>query len=169
VNFPLPPPRRWDFQAPPGVGVTEMLGGQGGGPRFFHNPDRPIIGLAWSRDEWAGESALGSLQPLYDKAEVPERDFNREQAIEWAKDGYVLGGLAVDANQFVNAVRPKWVSQKDGQLDWTNAYDGNWLGDPTGRPARDLGGQGAEVVGIAVRQGLVVDSVGLLLKQPPPQ
>ena len=162
--FPRPPGMAWDFQAPAGADVTEMLGGIGGGPRFYSHPDRsPVIGFGWSLDEWGGETALGSLQPLYHEGEKPERDFRREPTIVWARPGYVLGSVSVDANQYVNAVKAKWVKTKGGQLDWTDTYESEWLGEPTGRPNRELGGQGKEVIGIAVKQGLVVDSVGLIV------
>lgn len=165
-NFPRPAGMAWDFQAPADADVTEMLGGFGGGPKFYSHPDRsPVIGLSWSLDEWGGETALGSLQPLFHQDETPERDFRREPSIVWARPDYVLGSLSVDANQYVNAVKAKWVKSNGGKLDWTDTYESDWLGEPTGRPLRELGGEGKEVLGIASRQGLVVDSVGLILKR----
>jgi hypothetical protein len=167
-NFQPPGMPPWQFQAPPNSEVTEMLGGQGGGPKFYSDPaGSPVIGLAWSLDEWGGETALGNLQPLYQRDEQPEREFHREPMIEWAREGYVLGGLTVDANNYVNGVKATWVKRNGGQLDWTDTYESNWLGEATGRPTRDLGGEGTEVIGIALREGLVVDSVGLILKPQP--
>jgi hypothetical protein len=62
-------------------------------------------------------------------------------------------------------VKAKWVKFDGDKLDWNDTYESEWLGQATGRPARDLGGEQAEIIGIACRQGAVLDSVGLILKK----
>ncbi|HEX5104142.1 MAG TPA: hypothetical protein VFV87_10045, partial [Pirellulaceae bacterium] len=88
----------WEFHAPADVQVTEFVGGRGGGPRFYVDPQRrPVIGLAYSTDNWGGQQVIGSLAPVYDAHDVPENDFRRETHVVRAKEGYVVGGLEVDA------------------------------------------------------------------------
>jgi hypothetical protein len=59
--------REWDFHQPADAQVSEMVGGPGGGPRYYYDANRrPVIGLAFTTGEWFGEQCIKSLVPLYD-------------------------------------------------------------------------------------------------------
>jgi hypothetical protein len=158
--------REWDFHPPADARSTEMVGGHGGGPRFYYDDiRRPVIGLAFSTDEWFGQQAIRALVPLYDDHSPPPEDHFHPLVPVRGKEGYVVGGLEVDSGEFVNAVRIKFVRRTDKGLDPSDTYQSDWLGTPTpGRETRQLLGEGEEVLGIAARQGIILDSVGLLFR-----
>jgi hypothetical protein len=158
--------RDWDVWQPPDAQVTEMVGGHGGGPRYYYDADRrPVIGLAFTTGEWSGEKCIQSLAPLYDDRVPPPDGFEVRVPVR-GKEGYVVGGLEVDAGKYVNAVRIIFVRRTDQGLDLSDMYESDWLGTPTpDRESRKLAGQGEEIIGVAIRQGIIVDSVGLLYRQ----
>ena len=163
--------REWDFQQPPDAQITEQVGGPGGGPRYYYDANRrPVIGVAFTTGEWFGEQCIESLVPLYDDRVPPPDGFEVRVPVR-GKEGYVVGGLEVDADKFVNAVRIIFVRRTDQGLDLSDTYQSDWLGKPTpGRELRKLAGEGEEIIGIAAHQGIILDSVGLLYKpavQPP--
>lgn len=83
-----------------------------------------------------------------------------------AKSGYAVGGLVVDADQFVNAVQPIFMKLRtDGTLDPSDRYDGPWLGQPSGKPTRTIDGRGAKVIGVHGRGAAVLDAVGLVFER----
>ena len=156
---------------PPGALVTEFAGGRGGGLHYsFDRNGRPAIGLAYTVDNHAGQSVLGTLEALFDDQPVRRHHFGNVMQVVRAKEGYVVGGLEVDAEEFVNAVRVTFVKRTEQGLDLSDTYQSEWLGTPTaGREPRKLAGAGEEVVGVAAHQGLILDSVALLYKprRPP--
>jgi hypothetical protein len=158
--------REWDFRPPADAQLTEMLGGRGGGPRYYYDANRrPVIGLAFSTGEWFGQQAVKSLVPLYDDRPPPPDHFDPLRPVR-GKEGYVVGGLEVDSDEYVNAVRITFVRKTDHGLDLTDTYQSDWLGTPTpGRDPQKLLGEGEEIVGVAMRQGIVLDSVGLLYRE----
>jgi hypothetical protein len=164
--------REWDFQPPADAQLTEMLGGHGGGPRYYYDANRsPVIGVAYSTGDWFGQKVVKALVPIYDDRPPRPDHFDPVVPIR-GKEGYVVGGLEVDAAEYVNAVRVTFVRKTDAGLDLADTYQSEWLGTPTpGRDTRKLAGEGELVVGIAVRQGIAIDSVGLLLKpaEKPPE
>jgi hypothetical protein len=140
---------------------TELLGGNGGGP--FHQiapKDGLLLGVHYRLSEWGGQQVVNSLRCVFDGDTGPE---NGEQTVS-APEGYAVGGLIVDADKYVNAVQLVFLRVKpDGTLDAADTHTSEVIGAPTGRPTRTLAGDGAQVIGLHGRKGLIVDSVGLVL------
>jgi hypothetical protein len=157
--------REWDFHQPPDAQVTEMVGGRGGGPRYYYDANRrPLIGLAFSTDEWFREQVIRDLVPLYDDRPPPPDRFHPLTPVR-GKEGYVVGGLEVDSGEYVNAVRIIFVKRTDQGLDLSDTYESDWLGTPApNREPQKLAGEGEEIIGVAARQGIILDSVGLLYR-----
>jgi hypothetical protein len=54
-------------------------------------------------------------------------------------------------------------AQPDGRLDPKDSYTSDWLGRPSGREPKVVGGKGQAVVGVHGRRGAVIDAIGLVL------
>jgi len=155
---------------PPGAESTQLVGGEGGGRRWFYDRQgRQPVGMAYAIDDhWDdAKPVLKALQPIFDR---------QGQAREWngdplttvaAKEGYVVDGLLVDAGKYVNAVKVVFVRQNGERLDWTDSYESDWLGVPRGTEPVKLGGEGQFVLGIEAHQGLVLDAVALIVRPEP--
>ena len=170
IDLPGPRPRdrgpKWEFQPPPETKQTELAGRQQGLRRFYSDPQlRPVLGFSYSTREWFGEQVIALLVPLYDERDPPPPHFNVRQEVVRAKEGYVVGGLEVDAQKYVNAVRINFVRRTDQGLDLSDTYQSDWLGTPTGREPQTLSGEGQQVLGIAALQSLALDGVGLIYRQ----
>ena len=155
---------------PAGATTTEIVGGAGGGERqLLDSQLRPLVGVAFEIDEhWDNEGqVLSTLQPIFDAgAPVSEIDGRPEQ-VEIAKEGYVVGGLLVDASKYVNAVKVVYVRRNGESLDLSDTYESEWLGKPRSGEPRKLAGDGQMVLGLQVKQGLVLDAVGLIVRPAP--
>jgi hypothetical protein len=111
---------------------------------------------------WGGRERVGSLEPLFANGAAAGRD------VIVARDGYALGALQVDADQYVDAVALVFMRvSSDGDLDPADNYTSEWIGSPTGNATRTLGGDGTRVIGICGRGAAVLDSVGLVLDEGP--
>jgi hypothetical protein len=140
---------------------TELLGGSGGGKYELTDPSgKPLVGFRFTLKEWGREKTFKQLEPVFETS----ADAAGAEGVVVAKDGYAVGALLVDADQFVNAVQVVFMRISNGQLQPDDSYQSDWIGTPTGRPAKQLGGSGAKVLGIHGGKGLVVDSVGLILE-----
>jgi hypothetical protein len=122
---------------------------------------------------WAGRTAIGLLDPLYDRgasasAGPPAPGFQRFPAAAQkvvAREGYAVGGLVVDVDEYVSAVQPVFMRLRpDGKLDTADRYSGPWLGNPAGKREQLIDGRGAKVIGIHGRGAAVVDAVGLVFE-----
>ena len=147
----VPPPSK------PGD-TSELVGGPGGGPfRNVSPTGESVIGFRHSLGSWAGESALRQLDPLY------SRDARGVGEAIWAREGYAVGGLNVDAGQFVNAVRIVFMRvTTDDRLDPSDSYTSEWIGQPTGGEPTSMGGTGARVTGVHGRRAAILDAIGLV-------
>jgi hypothetical protein len=80
-----------------------------------------------------------------------------------AREGYVVGGLVVDAKEFVFALKVIFVRQKpDGTIDPKDSYQSDWIGSPSGGPTKTLDAKGAKVIGIHGRRTAVIGAIGLV-------
>jgi hypothetical protein len=139
---------------------TERLGGPGGGERPIVDPElRPVIGFRLSPGQWDGEDVIKELYPLYDANEVAPAD----ESMELARDGYVVGGLVVIADKYVNAVQVVFMRYDGERIDPNDNYRSEWIGARTNQPPRILGGDGRKVLGTFGGKGLILNSLGLLL------
>ena len=89
---------------PPGMdspqpGDTELVGGVGGSPFRKVQPGGLLLGVRYALGSWAGIEALGAVEPI----------FRREEAgptqASLAKEGYAVGAMNVQADQYVLAVQ----------------------------------------------------------------
>lgn len=141
---------------------SKLIGNPEGGSSFRSvNPQgKAIIGFSYSMGSWDGVAAIRDLTPLYDQS--PPR--GRSVAVT-AKAGYAVGGLKIDAPQYVSAVQIVFYRVKeDGQLDTTDAYTSEWLGKPSGKDAPLIDGAGKKTIGVFGRRGAVIDAVGLVFE-----
>ena len=106
---PIPPPGQ--PARSPGQ-RTQLVGGSGGFAfEASHPQQQAAIGFRYALGNWAGTEGLSQLQPLY--ASEPDAP---NQVV--ARDGYIVAGLEVDADQFVEAVRILFARQTaDGRIE----------------------------------------------------
>lgn len=138
---------------------TELIGGSGGSTFFTARGAQPVLGFVYRPASWAGKQALGLLEPFYQR--------NAPSALQSvvAKEGYAVGGLIVDAQEYVSAVKVVFVRlQADGRPNPADTYTSDWIGHPTGGPTRTLDAKGAKVIGVHGRRAAVLDAIGLLLE-----
>ena len=156
------------FAAPPATAPAaatvpgeagEVVGGKGGFVFKSASPSgQPVVGFRVATGQWAGKKALSSLEPLFDRS-APLGAWGVV-----AKDGYVVGGLEIDAADLVYAVKVVFMRQNaDGSLDAADTYTSDWLGTPSGNAAQKLTSGDQPIVGIHGRKGAVMDAVGLVL------
>jgi hypothetical protein len=143
-----------------GVGRrTEMIGGSGGAPFELVGLGDPVVGFDYAVGQWAGKKALARLNPVFQRRNGPA------STRVVAKEGYVVGGLEVDAPEFVSAVRIVFVRLgSDQRPNPADSYSSDWLGEPSGRPAQTIQSNGAKVIGVCGRRAAVVDAIGLVLE-----
>lgn len=151
---------------PPGSELSPMLGGPGGGENVHVDPaGRLPVGLAYLVDEnWDRRPTLKEVQPLYSRDQRPVDWRGIPLSTVVAKEGYAIGGLIVDADQYVHALKVIFMRDKDGQLDSRDSYESDWLSTPTGREPTKLGGDGRAVLGLKTKQGIVLDGLGVVLR-----
>jgi hypothetical protein len=108
---------------------------------------------------WAGEPALRSLTPIFDR----RRPAGAKAVV--ARAGYAVGGMNVHAPKYVSAIQLVFMRVgDDGRLDPSDSYTSDWIGKPAGGPPEKLGGGGRKVIGIKGRRAAVLDAVGLVLE-----
>jgi hypothetical protein len=135
---------------------TALVGGPRGGPfRLVSPTGAPMLGLRCTIRKWMREDCIGMVEPLF--AAAPGGPL-----AVLAKPGYAVGALEVDAASFVNAARVVFVRLEGGKPNPADSYRSEWLGTPTGRPAQTVDAQGARVVGLCGRRGLVINAIGLV-------
>jgi hypothetical protein len=148
--------------APSAGRQTELLGGSGGSPFEKTSPTRqPVLGVRFRMGNWGGRQRVGSLEPLFSRGTAAAaRD------VILARDGYALGALEVDADEYVDAVALVFMRRApDGNLDPSDSYTSEWIGSPTGNPTRTISGEGTQVIGICGRGAAIMDAVGLVLDE----
>ena len=139
-----------------------LAGGTGGQPFRAASPDgQPVIGFRHTLGSWAGQQAIGKLEPLFTRQSSP----GTGEAL-LARDGYAVGAIEVDAGQFVHAVRVVFMRiTPEGRLDPDDTYTSDWLGHPAGNTPKTLGGTGEKVIGVRGRGAAVLDAVGLVFEE----
>lgn len=144
----------------PAVGRDGILaGGSGGSPfRALSDSNQPLLGMTWIAGEWAGQRAIAHLEPLFER----DAAIDGEQSA-LAPEGFAVGGIDVEADEFVFAVRLIYMRIKpDGRLDAGDTRMSSWLGFPAGRVVERLSGESAVSIGIHGRGAAVLDAVGLV-------
>lgn len=159
---PAPNPLRPAPSQSASANKTELIGGTGGSAFEVVPPNHvPIVGFRFRLGNWGGKSAVAQLDPV-NQREAPVRS----GSLVIAREGFVVGGIQVDAEDLVQAVRVIFVKRADdGTLDKTNYYFSDWIGQTTGRPVKTVGKGNVPVIGVYGRRGLVIDAIGLVLAE----
>jgi hypothetical protein len=79
-----------------------------------------------------------------------------------ARDGYAVGAIQVDGDQFVNAIRIAFMRIENDRLNTKDKYISDWIGVPQGSQPETISCAGSPVVGIFGRGTAVVDAIGLV-------
>ncbi|TVS16080.1 MAG: hypothetical protein EA424_14800 [Planctomycetaceae bacterium] len=139
---------------------TELIGGSGGAPfERTSSTGQPVVGVRHRLGSWAGRQCVGRLEPIFAGGAT-----STAPDMIMARDGYALGALKVDADQYVDAVALVFMRLTPaGDLDPSDSYTSDWIGKPTGKPTRTIGGDGAKVIGICGRGAAVLDAIGLVI------
>ncbi|GAB6167454.1 hypothetical protein JCM19992_34540 [Thermostilla marina] len=141
----------------PPPGATKLVGGTGGMLYLSQPQNRPVVGFIFTEGSWAGKAALAILEPIYDHVPANERTVV-------AREGYVVAGLEVHADDLVRGVRVTFAKlTPEGKLDLADSYTSDWIGEPSESP-ETLGNTGLPVVGVIARRGAVMDALGLVLQ-----
>lgn len=142
---------------------TFLAGGSGGTPFTRISPSgEPVIGLRYRLAEWEDRERVGEIEPLFNREPDPGSG-----EVLVARDGYAVGLIHVDAEEFVDALAIVFMRlTPEGRLDPSDSYKSDWIGTPTGKPVQTLGSTGAKVVGICGRGAAILDAVGLVLDKP---
>lgn len=120
---------------------------------------RPVIGFHSSFGPWGGKQWIRQMEPFYD--EEPALP-NSDRVM--AKPGYAVGGLLLDAPEFVNAYAVVFMRvAADGKLDPADSYTSDWIGPKSDKTPQPLNGQGKAVIGVHGRAGAILNAVGLVL------
>jgi hypothetical protein len=140
---------------------SKLIGGSGGGPRRSVNREgRPMIGVRSRMGSYRDEAVVQNFDPLFEK-EASRRGYESL----YAKDGYAVGAIQVDADQYVNAIRVAFMRLDGDQLDTSDSYVSEWIGEPTGRDLQSINGEGKLVVGVHGRGTIIQDAIGLVFKK----
>jgi len=156
----VPSPRP---ETPTALDETELVGGTGGGPFRQTSPGNvPLMGFRYSLGQWAGEAAIGRLDPVFGNAPAPDL---KDSVL--ARPGYAVGALKVHAGQYVNALQVVFMRvTADGRLDPDDSYTSDWIGTPGSGEPKMVGGTGERVIGIQGRRAAILDAIGLVLQRP---
>jgi hypothetical protein len=145
--------------------MTARIGGNTAAHSHTETSDKPMVGLQFELGEWEGAPAVNKLKPLFDRAVAD----GRGEAVV-ARDGYVVGGLEIDADKVVNGLRIIFVQIGDGEkIDAGDTYTSAWIGKPTGRALRKIDAGPKLVMGIHIgtpgKDAGPIINIGLALKQ----
>jgi hypothetical protein len=141
-------------------GKTPMLGATTGGGTFqIAGPGgkEPVIGFRIKMAQWDGKSIVRQLQPIY-----ASDNCIATTSMTVAREGYAVGGVIVDGDDQVTAMRIIFMRLQGNALLTQDSYQSDWFGQPTGDPTHVLGANGQLVTGIYGRKGMNFAALGLL-------
>ena len=161
ARYTKDPPNHTAANVHPNVGKdTEFVGDtkSGVGMRYVE-PGGNLLGLEYRLLEWEKEQRVAGLTAVFKRDQEATPGLTRVMA----KDGYAVGGIEVHAQKFVDAVRLRFMKVRpDGGLDRTDSYTSEWFGHPGDGAPKALAGDGGKVLGIHLRQGVVIDGLALV-------
>ncbi len=120
---------------------------------------RPMIGVRYAVMKWAGQDGLRVFEPLFERGRPR---LGHEEL--FARDGYAVGAIQVDAGENVNAVRIAFMRIAGNRLNQQDSYVSDWIGNPTGRTPTTVNSNGTFVLGVHFRATAIVQAVGLISK-----
>ena len=132
----------------------------GGSPRRTGDKDKPLLGFNYSMGDWAGGPCLAKLLPIYSTNAPPS---GQTQVL--AKPGYAAAGLQVHADKVVRGVQVIFMKlNADGTLNAADSYVSELAGAQAPAPQK-LGGDGRRMVGVHLRQGLIIDALAVVMQK----
>ncbi|HVX15580.1 MAG TPA: hypothetical protein VHC22_30620 [Pirellulales bacterium] len=154
-----PPGTPGPFGKPREVGRdTLFVGHDGGGSRRVVQAGSLLYGLECEMGEWGREKCISNVEPLFSRSPI-----GRYRVSAVAPEGYAVGGMKVRSLSYVNALQLIYMRIKDdGQLDPDDSRTSEWLGFRVGK-VFTVSGEGAPVIGIHKRQGLILDALALVV------
>ncbi len=140
---------------------TEWLGNTtGGNPQRRVEKDKALLGFNYSLGNWAGGPCLSKLIPIY-SPDPPTGD--QKQIV--AKPGYAASGLQVHADKVVRGVQVIFMKlNDDGTLNSADTYLSELAGVAS-ESAKKLGGDGRKMLGVHVRQGIIIDAISAVMEK----
>lgn len=148
------------FRRPIPTGRKSGLVGSVGGGEYVElaTEGKRFMGVSGSDGSWAGKMRLARFQPYLFPGPAP-----RGKYTDRAKNGYAVGAIEVNYDGYVNAVRCTYVKINGSEPDWSDTYQGEWIGDPSGNQVKQYGGEDEPpIIGVYYRQGLVLNALGVL-------
>jgi hypothetical protein len=132
-RFTLGPRNLWGDST--GGQQTALIGGSGGSQfESTSSTGQPVVGVRHRLGNWAGRECVGRLEPIFAGTAA-----SGAPDVILAHDGYALGALEVDADQYVDAVALVFMRlTPEGDLDPSDSYTSDWIGKPTGKRPRTI-------------------------------
>jgi hypothetical protein len=131
-----------------------------------------LVGVELGLAKQGSRSSVSAIRPIYRtakgdvKGRAQGQNFGQFFVLR-AKDGYAVGGASVSATLTVQGFGLRFMRIKDGELDPSDAYDSQWIGDRSDR-ASMVGGGTTPVVGIVGRHERdALKAFGLVLATEP--
>jgi hypothetical protein len=147
------------------LGRDTVLVGErtGGGPQRIATVVGYLVGLECEPGEFR-EVCIGQLLPIF--------SFERKGDYTYgaiAREGYAVGAVKVRSQTYINGLQLIFMRIKDnGSLDTEDSYTSEWIGYSDMGKEYTLSGDGAPVIGIHKRQGLVVGALALVVDDTKP-
>lgn len=154
----FPTAEELDFATP-----TETAG-EGSGSEFahYHAGGQPLLGLSFSTREWFRRDRISAdLTAVFDRDSLPDGAH-----LLIAPEGFVVAGVEVQADDNVSALRVEFAPFDGTFVSPFDRYWTEWYGgyDRADRGLR-LDGNSAPIVGVRGTSGLVLTSLGLLVRR----
>lgn len=132
----------------------------GGSPQRTGDKDKPLLGFNYRMGDWAGGPCLAKLIPVFSNSTPPS---DQKQVL--AKPGYAAAGLQVHADTVVRGVQVIFMKlNADGTLNPADSYVSEIAGATSATPQK-LGGDGRRMVGVHLRQGLIIDALAVVMQK----
>jgi hypothetical protein len=154
-----------DFPPPAAVAPsgtrTQVVGTTSGIPFTSASPQQQtMIGVRYALGAWAGKDGVAMMIPLFEGVDRPESgDFI------FARDGYAVGAIQVDATDFVHAACVVFMRiTPAGGLEASDSYTSDWIGTRYDNPVQTVSGEGQPVIGIHGYRAGLVNAIGLVTK-----
>ena len=129
----------------PGKNWSAVIGTQEGGyGEFTYRAPERMVGIRYVLTEGNGPVVLRSVSAVSSK---PLSIGGTEKTVQ-ARDGYMVYGLIVDADKYVNALRVVFVRVQGERLVPEDTYMSDWLGTPQTDKPTTLGSNGRRVMGL---------------------
>lgn len=127
-----------------------------------------LVGFNIGPGGFSGRTIIKSIQPVFltGEGEKPGEVYgqgSRGQHVV-APPGYAVGGMLVKTGDRLDAISITFMKIIPGTLalDPKDLKQSDWFGNTRGPQPRQIGGNGRPVIGVAIKSGADVDSLGLV-------